>query len=156
LYDKSQEDVSMWNRHKKVLAFCVITTLILIGATVGIGRDLADNAEVSHTDWSSFAARVPERLDRYEVLLVTTPADVPCSSFPVIYLRGPDPTVEAFLAGPGTDKAQEELRKLGITERVELSVGGPGTSKEELLTTLAQWVEMTRERGCFKSGPIPD
>jgi hypothetical protein len=142
--------MAMTSRYISIKLLLGLVAILVLGLLVfHVGNSLAVGG-------GDLAARIPERLDRYEVLFVTTPRDTPCTYHPEIYLKGSDPTVEAFLSSPGTERAEEELRKLGITERVILSVSGPGITKQDVMKIHEEWTQSVREYGCFTAGKITD
>ncbi|MBI4312891.1 MAG: hypothetical protein HY681_14095 [Chloroflexi bacterium] len=128
---------------RKLLAVLGVVLILLVMTTLS-----APSPGAAGSGFVINGVELPARIAGYEVAAVVTPADSRCVVQSEIFLVGSDPTIEAFLEGPGPKRIEAVLGKLGLNKDVSFGVSGPGISKESWRESLPRFYSDMERLDC--------
>ncbi len=102
---------------------------------------------------------IPDTLAGYQVLAVLTPDNLACmpADHMRLVLQSSLENQDTYLPQSDLQGIREALKEHGVmdSENWELQIVGPGISKEQFLTEIAEWNQTMAHEGCMTLGPIP-
>jgi hypothetical protein len=125
---------------------------------VGSSTPTLDAAGLDPNYDDSWTKNVPDTINGFQVLFVTTPKNQACSYIPIVHLKTAHDSIKQYLDKVDGGPILNAIRAIeGVPPDVTVSFSGPSASAEMIRSNTERWNATKAALGCDEAwGPKPE